>query len=1005
MATAPQTKLDPRQEARAVRPDAFLTYAREDSDVVERLIAGLDEHDKAVWVDREEIPFSTSWRERAHAGIEAAKAVVVVLSEHWLGSPACRWELEQAVQRNKRLVPVLAGPDLPAESLPSELADLAWIPLREKSAIEELVRTLDTDVGWRDRHARLLVRAVEWDRQQRDASYLLRGSDLRAAEAWLDEQDKHEQRALPLQSEYILAGRRATSRRQRTWLLIGALALGVAVVLAVLAYWQRGVAVDNEREANEQRRAAVENARQARSRELAATAMAELDSDPELSLLLGIEAAKVAPTAQAQEALRAALPRTRTAAALPHEGLEDVALSATGAAVTGGTDTLARVWDLGAGRRIATLRGHRTGLYGEAMRGVMGVAVAEDAGVAVTAGVDGTARVWNARSGEQLHVMRGHRGPILDVALSPDGRVLATAGEDGTVRAWDRDTGVQRYVERTRGSALTDVRFSPDGRLLATAFIDTGFGSTGVTVREATTGRPIARPATGQVFQLEFSPDSRRLATVGVGSSARVWDARTGERLAEVPGHGRTASALAFSPDGGIVASGGENGSVKLFEAEGGRVVQTLQGHRGSVSDISFDADGRLIATAATDETAQVWDVATGRRLRTLRGHRAPVWFVDFEPRGDRVVTAGADGKLRLWATPVERPSVELRGHEEVVNDLAFSPDGGRVATASEDGTSRIWDVRGRRSPVTVRHDASVPAVAFSTDGRVLLTAGFGPARLWDAQDGSEVAVLTKRLGSGGTFTADSRHVVVETGAVWDLDGRRAGRLPRLARPPEAAPQGMFATPLDGPAGVFEIPSGRRLTAFRGQAGLDARGGAISPDGRTAAIASDDGVWLWNAVTGQRLSRLPGAEAVSEFSRDGNRLITTSGTEVRLWDVARRRPLADLPHPYPVGQPVFSPDGRLVLTPSWDGWARVWEARTGRQIDKLEGRSTEEYSESFTPVAAFGRDGTTVAAATGGRTAFVHDCRLCAPLAGLLRVAERTVTRRLTADERLTYME
>ncbi len=62
-----------------------------------------------------------------------------------------------------------------------------------------------------------------------------------------------------------------------------------------------------------------------------------------------------------------------------------------------------------------------------------------------------------------------------------------------------------------------------------------------------------------------------------------------------------------------------------------------------------------------------------------------------------------------------------------------------------------------------------------------------------------------------------------------------------------------------------------------------------------------------------------------------------------------------------MGDAVFSRDGRLVLTASWDGWTRVWEARIGRQITKLAGRSSEEYSESFTPVAVFGRDGKTVA--------------------------------------------
>ncbi len=85
-----------------------------------------------------------------------------------------------------------------------------------------------------------------------------------------------------------------------------------------------------------------------------------------------------------------------------------------------------------------------------------------------------------------------------------------------------------------------------------------------------------------------------------------------------------------------------------------------------------------------------------------------------------------------------------------------------------------------------------------------------------------------------------------------------------------AAPAGVLATPLHGPAGVFKIPSGRRLTAFLRVPGIEARGPVITRDGRTAAMAAEDGVRLWNAATGRPLYRLPGAEVPADFSPRGD---------------------------------------------------------------------------------------------------------------------------------------
>jgi len=71
------------------RPDAFVSYSRRDGEFVQRLVAALAANGKDLWVDLEDIPKSADWRARIEAGIESAKAVVVVVSPSFVSSHVC----------------------------------------------------------------------------------------------------------------------------------------------------------------------------------------------------------------------------------------------------------------------------------------------------------------------------------------------------------------------------------------------------------------------------------------------------------------------------------------------------------------------------------------------------------------------------------------------------------------------------------------------------------------------------------------------------------------------------------------------------------------------------------------------------------------------------------------------------------------------------------------------------------------------------------------------------
>jgi len=140
---------------------------------------------------------------------------------------------------NKRMVPIVAK-DVNADTMPEALAKLNWIFCREsddfEKAIDTLISALDTDLKWVHVHTRLLTRALEWDANKKSNSFVLRGEDLRSAEQWLGEAGAEKDRQpAALQTEYIIASRKAATRRKRITLATVIFGLVVVIVLVIVA--------------------------------------------------------------------------------------------------------------------------------------------------------------------------------------------------------------------------------------------------------------------------------------------------------------------------------------------------------------------------------------------------------------------------------------------------------------------------------------------------------------------------------------------------------------------------------------------------------------------------------------------------------------------------------------------------------------------------------------------------------------------------------------------------
>jgi WD40 repeat protein len=245
-----------------------------------------------------------------------------------------------------------------------------------------------------------------------------------------------------------------------------------------------------------------------------------------------------------------------------------------------------------------------------------------------------------------------------------------------------------------------------------------------------------------------------------------------------------------------------------------------------------------------------------------------------------------------------------------------------------------------------------------------------------DAATGRELA-RTERLSGGWAwaspgelalqFSADGLTLLAPTGSGRVLYDAVSGRQLRTFGLVKGSPRGGALSPdgrtvavADGDGHLYEADTGRerlRLARVEGSTFHEIYDLYFSPDGtKVATISSGPGIstWnsqapaacLWDARDGHRLAELKYSEQTHggpvygvDFSPDGHRLATASGDHTaRIWDVATGHERIVLRgHGASVGSVAFAPDGRRVLTASDDGTARIWDTASGLELARLEG--------------------------------------------------------------------
>jgi WD40 repeat protein len=573
-----------------------------------------------------------------------------------------------------------------------------------------------------------------------------------------------------------------------------------------------------------------------------------------------------------------------------------------------GKDKTIRLWDLATGKEQKRI--------GRPANEVDCLAFAPDGKTLASGGRHELVRLWDMATGKELCVLTGQQqlGPFtgkfteadlqhpkigdLTLAFAPDGKLLAGGNKDGTIRLWDVATGNERRRLEGHRKGVVAVAFAPDGKTLVS-----GAAEELIRLWDVATGKEV-RQLKGHrsaVFAVAFAPGGKAVGSGGEDGTVRLWDAATGEELCRRNAGGDHIYGIAFSPDGTALASAHMHHTIGLWSVSPSAGAGRKEGPGGDMSlrpllpalqqaalvPFTFSPDGRSLAAVSRDETVCLCEPATGKEVRRLGPHRGVIMSLVFSPDGERLASGSwSDPTIRVWNVAGGKPLLELSGHMTAVRSLAFSPDGKALASVSYDKTLRLWDLTTGKELHRGQHDAYL-AAAFSPNGKVLADSRYdGTIYLWETATGKEV----RRLQTG------------EQGSTFCLAFAPDGRLLAVA--------GQNTT-----VRLFEVATGRLRCQFTVRQG-SIHALAFTADGRTLATGGGEALTHFGDVEEFKFAAAP---RLSDY-------------RVCLWDVATGKQVRCLEgHQGGVYALAFSPDGRALVSRSWDTTALVWGLPAARE--------------------------------------------------------------------------
>lgn len=1003
------------KNANNLMTQVFLSHSDGDRQIEAKIRRSLMRAGYTVWSSQRDIEAGVDFNAAINRGIETTDNIVYLLSPNSLASEYCQKEIDYALSLNKRIIPLnIVAVD--KADVPTALQAIQYIDLVNdiedentyQVRLNELLKLLNQDKAYFEQHKAILVRGLKWQAQQKNSSILLRGYNLRQAEAWLKLAKKRpEQAATPLHQEFIQASldqpedvaldvfvsySRADSdfvrqlndalqvQGKTTWFDQESISPGSDFQAEIF----RGIetcdnflfvispnSVDSPYCAGE-----VEHAAKLGKRFVTVLHQSvSVDSlHPELEKVQWIDFNKndgdfYANFSELVRTLDTDREHVRSHTKWSQRAIDWVNKTRSKDLLLRGNEfAIAENWlkeadaDKKSPKPTTLQRDFLT-----ASKESIEAAIRREKRISMIIrsllGVVSVACVIAFIQYRQANFQRKRAETVQEGQINALGNY--------SVSLLDNDQDLQSLIEAIRAGRQLQKQI----KTVEQSTID----SITTTLRDVLlngeeVNRITGHPAAKGINTVAYSPDDAMVVTGGVDGNIRLWSA-AGESIRTLEGHGKVIYEVVFSPDGKFLLSGSEDSTARLWDVETGELLQVFEDQENTIYGVSFSPDGQAIASASVDGTVKIYAV-TGELLQTLETG-AENYDVSFNADGSAIATASEDGILRLWNLEGELLN-ELEAHDDGISTVAFSPKGDLLATGSWDQTARLWTTDGEAVATLQGHTDEIKNIVFSADGQFLVTTSYDKlAKVW-SREGELLHTIRGHADGvlGVAISQDSSTITTTsldgTARVWDIASLPdvktfAGQTADIFEVAFSPDGQWIGSAGESGARIWDL-EGRLISDLDGENSV-MRSLAFSQDGQYLATGEDDGVvnlWEWTGDNFEIVQTVQhenaGKMRAIAFSPDGKYFATAGDdTTVRLWTIDGESVFVSEVADW-INSVAFSPDGNFLISGGWDQTISIWDL-AGNLLN-----SWEAHPDSINSLA-FGNDAQTIISTSNDQTA------------------------------------
>ncbi|RMH70017.1 MAG: TIR domain-containing protein [Gemmatimonadetes bacterium] len=894
------------KNAQGLVTDVFLSYSTQNTEMMEKIKQSLMRNSLTVWTNLTDIRTGVEFQEEINKGIEETTNVVFLLSPDSLESEYCQQELAYATQLKKRIIMLVVAPtDL--NTLPPEIRKVQFIDILPKSeddadetyykGIDKLLYELHRDRDYYYQHKMLLVKALRWERQNKNPGILLRGHELKNAQAWVRLADKHpDHPMLPIHKEFIEESENQPPDTTADVFLSYSRADGDFCRLLNEQLQLQGKITWFDQES------------------------IDFGSDFQSEIFQGIESSDnivfvISPHAvesefcveeveYAQKLNKRIIPvlyRSVEQDRLP-EGLKSVQW----------IDFESRRGDFQAAfselvRTLDTDREHVKSHTKWSQRAIEWEAHEKSRDLLLRGREFTAAEMWLTEAIEH------HKTPA-PTAIQKEFIQTSKDAIEAAFRAKERRRKImmgaviavavivsclavialfqRAEAVKQRQIAVINEQEAIKQKAIAEANEKEAIRQKAIAEQE----REVAIQNKQEALrQKAIAEQEREIAIQNKQEALRQKKIAEEQRNLAVQGQIKILLDQAKQHRDAMDQLGALIAAIKagqrLSQAEiplelQQKVQQMLEELAAEVTEqnrlfpetphltsVTFSPDGNRLATATEQGVVQLWE-ANGKPLRSWQAHSDVIYHVTFSPSGDQLITASADQTMKIWSRTGKLLKT-LSGHQDWIWDVAFSPDGNLMASASVDQTIKLWSKTGKLLR-TLIHPDEMTGVAFHPSGEILAASGWdGYVTLWNIK-GDKIRSFgdPQTSLSAIAFSPDGSHIL--TGNVnhqiqlWDVEGNLIrtfrGHQSKVTSVGFSVDGNLIISASTDNQIILWRTNGEKVTTFTGHHTkiMDIN---FSNDNKTIASASEDEVKIWNLenILHPALGKEDGLDALLEW--------------------------------------------------------------------------------------------------------------------------------------------